>query len=154
MPCFFVFCCHVSFNQQAVLDCRMIRNHYIKTWFIPDLLAVAPVDYCLLILSVCIVIFAVGCKFQDAQSMFTCCTCCCFGDRFLILQMYSLLISALGVRCVWTRPVWECLKDQKGIQPPAAPEGLQAGALCKWLHGGKWTYGVIGVILGYISVCC
>nr|XP_015208558.1 PREDICTED: potassium/sodium hyperpolarization-activated cyclic nucleotide-gated channel 1-like [Lepisosteus oculatus] len=35
--------------DNVVLDKKMIRNRYFKSWFIPDLLAVTPVDYCLLI---------------------------------------------------------------------------------------------------------
>ncbi|XP_041952031.1 potassium/sodium hyperpolarization-activated cyclic nucleotide-gated channel 1-like isoform X2 [Alosa sapidissima] len=38
-------------SMEAILDLRKIRNHYLKTWFIPDLLAATPVDYCVLILS-------------------------------------------------------------------------------------------------------
>ncbi|XP_062406923.1 potassium/sodium hyperpolarization-activated cyclic nucleotide-gated channel 3-like [Sardina pilchardus] len=38
-------------NMEAILDLRKIRNHYLKNWFIPDLLAVVPIDYCVLILS-------------------------------------------------------------------------------------------------------
>ncbi|RXM36088.1 Potassium/sodium hyperpolarization-activated cyclic nucleotide-gated channel 4 [Acipenser ruthenus] len=36
-------------KADIVLDLNKIRNHYFKSWFLPDLLAVLPVDYGLLI---------------------------------------------------------------------------------------------------------
>lgn len=33
----------------VVLETKIIKNNYIKTWFIPDLVAVIPVDYMILI---------------------------------------------------------------------------------------------------------
>ncbi|XP_026879744.2 potassium/sodium hyperpolarization-activated cyclic nucleotide-gated channel 2-like isoform X1 [Electrophorus electricus] len=36
-------------SEVIILDPKKIKNQYLKTWFFLDLLAVAPVDYCLLI---------------------------------------------------------------------------------------------------------
>ncbi|XP_066541404.1 potassium/sodium hyperpolarization-activated cyclic nucleotide-gated channel 1-like isoform X3 [Hoplias malabaricus] len=37
-------------TEAVLLDLKIIRNRYFKTWFFPDLLAVLPLDYCILIL--------------------------------------------------------------------------------------------------------
>ncbi|MBN3272174.1 HCN4 protein, partial [Polyodon spathula] len=42
-------------KADIVLDLNKIRNHYFKSWFLPDLLSVLPVDYCLLIARVSLV---------------------------------------------------------------------------------------------------
>ena len=36
-------------SKIVVLEIEKIKNKYIKTWFIPDLVAVIPVDYMILI---------------------------------------------------------------------------------------------------------
>lgn len=43
--------CILSFKE-VVLEIAKIRNCYLKTWFIPDLLAVLPVDHIILIIKV------------------------------------------------------------------------------------------------------
>ncbi len=37
-----------SFHQEAILDIKRIRVSYLRTWFIPDVIAAFPIGYILL----------------------------------------------------------------------------------------------------------
>lgn len=39
---------HSSRSQEAILDIKRIRVSYLRTWFIPDVIAAFPIGYILL----------------------------------------------------------------------------------------------------------